>query len=510
MSAHVSRDGSVNLGWGAAGTFARAWWYPSRLRMLFNTWAFWVFLAVAVPLYWVLPFRWQNRMLIVASYYFYGCWNWKFLPLIAGSTVMDYYLGVAVAGARTPRARRRLVAISVIVNLALLGFFKYYGFFAREASDLSARWGVPLSLPFWSIVLPVGISFYTFQSMSYVIDISRGVSPPARSFLDFALYVSFFPHLVAGPIMRSGNSQMGVGLLKQIERPRFYRDGDFQEGLYHVGLGLFKKVVIGDNMASLVHTIFSTPVAQLTGPECLAGVYAFAFQIYADFSGYSSIAQGVAKWMSIDLMDNFRMPYFAVNPSDFWRRWHISLSTWLRDYVYISLGGSRRGQLVTYRNLMLTMILGGIWHGANWTFLAWGAFHGGILCVYRLVDRKGQDKSIRDYSLVGGFARAFLLFNLVCVGWLLFRASTIQQAWQMLVRTLTNAEVTPLARVILESIAFYAGPLLAYEYWVERKKDLTALVRTHWTARTAAYSYATLMLIFFPSPTAHEFIYFQF
>jgi D-alanyl-lipoteichoic acid acyltransferase DltB (MBOAT superfamily) len=478
--------------------------------MLFNTWNFWAFLAVVLPLYWILPFRWQNRMLIVASYYFYGCWNWRFLPLIAGSTLMDYVLGIAVARAPSPRAKKRLVAISVVVNLALLGFFKYYGFFAHEAARFFASIGVPLSLPFWGVVLPVGISFYTFQSMSYVIDISRGTTQPARNFRDFALYVSFFPHLVAGPIMRSGNTANGVGLLKQLQSPRHYRDGDFQEGLYHVLLGLFKKVVVGDNMATLVNAVFQTPAGNLTGPECVMGVYAFAFQIYADFSGYSSIAQGVAKWMGIDLMTNFRMPYLAVNPSDFWHRWHISLSTWLRDYVYIPLGGNRGGNGATYRNLMITMVLGGIWHGANWTFVAWGTFHGALLCAFHWLEPEGQAKSLRDYGTTRGLLRAFLLFQLVGVGWLLFRANTVGQAWGMLARATTDLTVTPLARVILESMIFYVAPLFLYEFWVERKGDLTALVRSPWRARAAVYAYGLSMLMFFPAPTVHEFIYFQF
>jgi len=275
-------------------------------------------------------------------------------------------------------------------------------------------------------------------------------------------------------------------------------------------LGLFKKVVIGDNMATLVNSVFQAPLASLTGPECIVGVYAFALQIYADFSGYSSIAQGVAKWMGIDLMVNFRMPYLAVNPSDFWRRWHISLSTWLRDYVYISLGGNRRGRLFTYRNLMITMILGGIWHGANWTFAAWGIYHGALLCAYRVVDRRGQDRSLHDYSFLGGAVRAFLLFQLVCVGWLLFRAATIEQAWGMFRLAVTDFRITPFARMIAESMVFYAVPLLVYEYWVEKRRDITALVRADWKPRAAAYSYAMLMLIFFPAPNVHEFIYFQF
>ncbi len=448
-------------------------------------------------------------MLVVASYFFYGCWNWRFLPLIAGSTVMDYYLGRAISRAEEGR-KRRLVAISVVVNLALLGFFKYYNFFAAQALA-GLHWaGVPASLPVLNVILPVGISFYTFQSMSYVIDISRGVTKPAARFLDFVLYVCFFPHLVAGPIMRSGNSENGRGLLKQLQEPRTYRDGDFQMGLYYILLGLFKKVVIGDNLAGLVASVFNTPVSHLTGPECLMGVYAFAIQIYADFSGYSSIAQGVARWMGIDLMTNFRMPYLAVSPSDFWRRWHISLSTWLRDYVYISAGGNRKGNLATYRNLMITMALGGLWHGANWTFIAWGLFHGALLCSYRVADRGGQSRTIRDYSFAPALMRIVLMFNLACVGWLLFRAQSLTQAGHMMSLMLTNFQVTPLARTIFESLLFYAAPLMVYEYWVERREDLAGLVAQPWVWRAAAYSYCLLMLIFFPSPSKHEFIYFQF
>jgi len=479
--------------------------------MLFNTWPFWVFLSVVLPLYWLLPMRWQNRMLIVASYYFYGCWNWKFLPLIAGSTLMDYYLGNRVARERaTGGSVRRWVTISVVVNLALLGAFKYYGFFASEADRLFKHLGLPSVLPFWRVVLPVGISFYTFQSMSYVIDIARGKSAPASSFRDFALYVAFFPHLVAGPIMRSGNSPGGFGLLKQLQATRVYRDGDFQEGLYLVVLGLFKKVVVGDNLASYVNAVFQTPTSQLTGPECIAGVWAFALQIYCDFSGYSSIAQGVARWMGIDLMVNFRMPYFAVNPSDFWRRWHISLSTWLRDYVYISAGGNRECVLRTYRNLMLAMVLGGIWHGANWTFLVWGVFHGALLCVYRFASPRGGELTIHDRPIGIGIVQAVFLFQLVAVGWLLFRASSIGQAWGMAVRAATNFEVTPLARLIGEIMLFYAGPIIAFEAWVEWRQRLDALVRGRWGWRAAFYTYCVLMLILFPPPTAHEFIYFQF
>jgi len=458
--------------------------------MLFNSWTFWAFFAIVLPLYWLLDHKRQNWFLIAASYLFYGWWDWRFLILIAFSTVMDYHLGRLVAA----RPRKSWVVLSVVLNLALLGVFKYYNFFAGELARATG-----LSLPMLQLILPVGISFYTFQSMSYVLDISRGVTQPAKSLANFALYVSFFPHLVAGPIMRSGNS-MGKGLLKQLEAPRVYRDRDFQDGLYYILLGLFKKVVIGDNLATLVNGVFAADPSKLTGLEVLCGVYAFAWQIYADFSGYSSIAQGVAKWMGVDLMDNFKMPYLAVSPSDFWRRWHISLSTWLRDYLYVPLGGSRGGKLLTYRNLMLTMILGGIWHGANWTFIAWGLLHGLILCGYRLLPEP------KGFS----WWRAAVMFHLVCLGWLFFRAESIGQAWAFLQLIVTRPEVTPLSVSMLSMLAFYAGPLFLFELWVERRKDMVSLESAPMPARALVYAYAALMLLFFPSPEVHEFIYFQF
>jgi D-alanyl-lipoteichoic acid acyltransferase DltB (MBOAT superfamily) len=481
--------------------------------MLFNSWTFWAFFAVVLPIYWFLPFRKQNLFLIGASYLFYGWWDWRFLILIAFSTVMDYCLGNLVANTPPGPRRRSYVKISVIVNLALLGVFKYYNFFSTELAHGLATLSVKASLPILHVILPVGISFYTFQSMSYVLDISRGVTKPASNFLNFALYVCFFPHLVAGPIMRSGTKEhdpLGRGLLKQIEAPRFYRNRDFQLGLYYIILGLFKKIVIGDNMASLVNTVFQSDPSKLSGLEVLAGVYAFAWQVYADFSGYSSIAQGVAKWMGIDLMDNFKMPYLAVSPGDFWRRWHISLSTWLRDYVYISLGGNRRGKWLTYRNLLITMLLGGLWHGANWTFIAWGLFHGLLLCGYRLAPGKTKNTSAPNLSLFGRSWRVFLMFNLVCLGWLLFRAESISQAWEFARLIVAHPHLTPLAISMLGLIVFYVSPLLLYEIWVEHRKDLLALPAAPWWPRALVYTYCSSMLLFFPSPVAHAFIYFQF
>ena len=480
--------------------------------MLFNSWAFWLFFSIVLPVYWLLPHRAQNIFLTFASYVFYGWWDPRFLLLIAFSTVMDFMLGNLVAAAPIGPKRDSYVKFSVIVNLLLLGIFKYYNFFAQELSLLTTSLGMSVSLPVLQVILPVGISFYTFQSMSYVLDIARGVTKPAGRFVDFVLYVSFFPHLVAGPIMRSGTKEhdpLGRGLLKQLEVPRHYRVGDFQEGLYYILVGLFKKVVVGDNMATIVNMVFTKNASELTGPECLVGIYAFAWQIYADFSGYSSIAQGIAKWMGIDLMDNFRMPYMALDPSDFWKRWHISLSTWLRDYLYIPLGGNRGRPWLTYRNLLITMILGGIWHGANWTFVFWGLFHGLLLCGYRLLSTEGKgDPQAAGFCLLAW--RRVVMFNFVSVGWLLFRAESMTQATQFAQLIVTDWHMTPLALSMFSLLFFYVGPLFLYEIWVEHRQRLTALLETDWVPRTLLYAYCALMLILFPSPVAHEFIYFQF
>jgi alginate O-acetyltransferase complex protein AlgI len=476
--------------------------------MLFNSWTFWVFLGVVLPVYWLLPFRPQTIFILVASYFFYGSWNWRYLPLIALSTLMDFSLGRLVGSASSDRVKRRYVIVSIIVNLLLLGTFKYYDFFASQVDNGLGAIGVQVSLPLLHLLLPVGISFYTFQSMSYVFDIARGITSPAKNFWNFALYVSFFPHLVAGPIMRSGakgQDAFGRGLLTQLEAPRQSRPNDFAVGLYHVIIGLFKKIAIGDNLAALVDMVFSHNV-QNTGIDCLLGVYAFAWQIYADFSGYSSIAQGVAKWMGIDLIDNFKAPYIATSPSDFWRRWHISLSTWLRDYLYIPLGGNRGGERQTIRNLLTTMLLGGLWHGANWTFLFWGLYHGLLLWVYRAAELEKQPASGAERAL-----RIVVTFHLVCFGWLLFRADSMEQAGNFLYLMATDWHTTPNTIPMLGLIAFYSLPLFAFEYWASsRGENIPALVAGAWGARAGVYCYAVMMLLFFQPPNSHDFIYFQF
>jgi len=479
--------------------------------MLFNSFVFWGFFALVLTLYRVLPHRAQNWLLLVASYVFYAYWDWRFLGLIFFSTAVDYYLGGALAATHEQRKRRLLLISSVVVNLTVLGFFKYYGFFVTEANAALTSIGLTSALPVLQIVLPVGISFYTFQSLSYTVDIYRGHTQPANSLPEFALYVAFFPQLVAGPIERSST------LLPQVIAPRVMDRIGLAEGIYLILLGLLKKVVVADNMAVIVNQVFSRPTDMLTGVEVLVGVYAFAFQIYGDFSGYSNIAQGLARIMGFRLSWNFRMPYFSTSPSDFWNRWHISLSSWLRDYLYIPLGGNRGGAYKTYRNLALTMLLGGLWHGAAWTFIFWGAFHALILIIYRLVPSLAGTPAVVGHPLNGALAthagtllRIVLMFHLVCFSWLLFRAEGMGQVWKMLSVMAADFRATPFAWFALGMLAFIALPLLAYEAWLERHDNqLVILERGVWL-QSGVILYFMLMLLIFPPIQQQAFIYFQF
>jgi len=471
--------------------------------MLFNSFIFWIFFFIVICLYRCLSHKSQNRMLLIASYIFYGYWDYRFLSLIFISTVVDYFVANAIQESKEQKTRKFALSVSIVSNLGILGIFKYFDFFSHEVSVLFTGLGLDVSLPLLNVVLPVGISFYTFQTMSYTIDVYQGVTKPTRKFLDFALYVSFFPQLVAGPIERSSH------LLPQILKPRTVRENDFSEGLYHVLIGLFKKIVIADNMAPIVNSIFSTPTSDLSGMEVLVGVYAFAFQIYGDFSGYSSIAQGIAKWMGFDLMWNFKMPYFSISPGDFWQRWHISLSSWLRDYLYIPLGGNKGGTLFTFRNLVITMLLGGLWHGAGWTFMLWGLYHGLLLIVYHLFETNGENKDFSLFSIKHVF-KIILMFHFVCGSWLLFRAESVQQVIGMLDALVFNFYPTDFAIFSFAMLLFFSGPLMLYELWLEKTRNNLMILNVHWLYRALFYTYLILMIFIFPPDKPQDFIYFQF
>ena len=473
--------------------------------MLFHTFTFWTFFSIVAALYSVLKLRGQNALLLVAGYIFYGWWDWRFLILIALSTVVDYAVGRQISLTEEPAGRKRWLIVSLIFNLSLLGVFKYLGFAVAQVGSLAHFFGY--SGPWWvpHIILPAGISFYTFQSLAYTIEVYRRTTKPAPSLFDYAVYVSFFPQLLAGPIERPGH------LLGQVIRQRPpLNDQRFREGLYFVIRGLFLKIVVADNLSLIASSIFAQPPAQLTAWEVLAGVYAFAFQIYGDFCGYSTMAQGIARWLGFELMDNFNQPYFATSPRDFWRRWHISLSTWLRDYLFIPLGGNRGGTARTCRNLMITMLLGGLWHGASWTFITWGAFHGAWLVLHRLYcDKRGREAAPQS-SVALTTVKMIVTFHLVCVSWLFFRAQSMDQVWTMLGRLVSDWRWSPLAACSLSKIAVFTLPLLLFEAWVERKGKPLALTESPWPARALVYLAMILALIYFSPDLPSEFIYFQF
>jgi alginate O-acetyltransferase complex protein AlgI len=463
--------------------------------MLFNSYTFWIFFAIVLIVHRRLPHRGQNRLLLVASYVFYGYWDWRFLSLILASTVVDYFVALSISQEdRDLKQKKLFLFISLAFNLGMLGVFKYLDFFIAETSAMMRGLGMEVSDASLGIILPVGISYYTFQTLSYTVDVYRGKTAAVRGFYDFALYVSFFPQLVAGPIERS------TRLMPQIINPRTHQPNAFRDGLYHIVYGLFMKIVVADNMAVLVNHVFELPGGELGGVTVMIGVYAFAFQIYADFAGYSSIAKGVARWLGFDLMTNFNHPYFSASPREFWQRWHISLSSWLRDYLYIPLGGNRGGAWKTARNLLTTMLLGGLWHGANWTFLIWGLIHGVWLGIHRVL---GSREGLRILKI-------FATFHLVCLTWLFFRAETLTQATSMLMSLGSGWQLDAFAQFAFATIAFYLLPLIAYEIWVERKGSLLALTQTHWAIRACVYIYVVLMLLYFSAPVQNEFIYFQF
>jgi D-alanyl-lipoteichoic acid acyltransferase DltB (MBOAT superfamily) len=473
--------------------------------MLFNSYAFALFFAALFPTYWLMA-RWpraQNVLLLGVSYYFYSRWDARFLSLLILSTVMDFACGLWVSREEDPRRRKTVVALSMALNLGMLGFFKYYNFFAESLHEALAGAGLSISLGTLRVALPIGISFYTFQSMSYVIDVYRREIPPTRNIVQFAAFVSFFPHLVAGPIMRP------TTLLPQITTPRRFDLEQFYQGSYLIFWGLLKKVVVADNLYPIVDDLFGR-WQTLDGGSALLAVYAFAFQIYGDFSGYTDIARGVSKCLGFELSLNFNLPYFATSPRDFWTRWHISLSQWLRDYLYISLGGSRGGTWRTYRNLMITMILGGLWHGPAWTFVFWGVYHGALLVGHRVAEpwlRRIDPSDPVDRACWKGM-RIFVTFHLVCVGWLLFRARSVEQALGLLLAMVHRPSIP--AAAYLVPVLVVVIPLLIIQLIQYLADDLDVIARTPWYVRSVFYTACFYAIVLGANFGGQQFIYFQF
>lgn len=396
--------------------------------MIFNSLNFALFLPIVFVLYWFVvrkSLSMQNLLLLAASYFFYACWDWRFLFLLLFSTGLDYYTGIKIADAKQPRIRKFWFWTSIIINLGFLGVFKYYNFFVESFTDFLAGFGFEVQPWLISVILPVGISFYTFHGLSYVIDIYKGRIPAERNPVDYALFVSFFPLLVAGPIERATH------LLPQIKKARQFNYARAVDGLRQILWGLFKKVVIADQCAEYANLIFSNS-ADMSASTLVLGALFFTFQIYGDFSGYSDIALGTARLFGIELLQNFSFPYFSRNIAEFWRRWHISLSSWFRDYLYIPLGGSRGGMWMKVRNTFIIFLVSGFWHGANWTFIVWGALNAFFMMpsVLSKTNRHYLD-TVAQYKLLPTLKELYLMlvtFALTVFAWIFFRAENMTHA----------------------------------------------------------------------------------
>jgi alginate O-acetyltransferase complex protein AlgI len=473
----------------------------------FNSLTFPVFFVLVYIAYLAArhSFRTQNFILVVASYISYGAWDWRFLGLLGGSTAANYGIGLLLqAEDRQPR-RRAIVTGGVAFNLLLIGVFKYFNFFASNLVALADACGWHIGYAAVNIVLPVGISFYTFQAISYIVDVYRRDIEATRNIVDFALFKSFFPQLVAGPIERAKH------FLPQIIRRRVIAFDDLAAGSWLVLYGYFLKVFVADNLGPIADRAFAAHASQMGG-EALLGVYAFAFQIFGDFAGYTGIAIGIARLMGFHLTTNFLYPYFITNPRAFWRNWHISLSKWLRDYVYIALGGSRGTKMQTYRNLMLTMLFGGLWHGAAWTFVLWGAYQGALLVLHRMAEP--YLSMIRVPALLASAwwgLRVLFMFHLTCFGWLIFRARSMQQVADMIQSIATDFTFPPSAIYRALEILFYVSPFVAISALQMRSADNSwGVLRLKTPARLAVVTSLYLLIAVWGQFGARQFIYFQF
>jgi D-alanyl-lipoteichoic acid acyltransferase DltB (MBOAT superfamily) len=475
--------------------------------MLFYTFDFAIFFGVVYAGAWLLNRRavaWKLWML-VASYYFYAYWDWHFCFLLAASTLIAHLGATGVSMANTQRVRRVWLAASIAGLLGLLGYFKYFSFFAVSVDNVLRGVGLGDAVPLLTPTLPVAISFFTFMAVSYVVDVYRGQLKAARP-IDLAVYLSFFPHLVAGPIVR------GTELLPQIRRPRDAQSVDFARASTLIVSGLFKKLVISSYMDSQIVTpVFGSPGAH-SALEVLFAVWGFAIQIYCDFSGYTDIAIGIALLLGVKFPVNFDGPYTARSLQDFWRRWHITLSRWLRDYLYIPLGGNRGSTLLTSRNIMLTMVLGGLWHGANWTFLAWGALHGAgqVTGHLRRTYRERQGFALENDATFAKVRQRFLTFQYVSLGWLFFRATSMSNAYAMLGRLFTGwAQSSPLVTPLL--VATIAA-VIAIQYIPRRHVDdaVAAFGRAIVPVQVAALGFGLLCTTTLMPAGVPPFLYYRF
>jgi D-alanyl-lipoteichoic acid acyltransferase DltB (MBOAT superfamily) len=477
--------------------------------MLFPTITFAIFFMVVLPTSWLLMpkrERWKIFML-AASYFFYGYWNWRFVFLLAASTLVNQAFARSIFRSTSESTRRVLLGGAVAVNIALLGYFKYADFFLRSSRDLLDSAGLSVGNTIIAVTLPVGISFFTFQALSYVIDIYRRDFEPGR-LINFATYLSFFPHVVAGPIVRARE------FMPQIEERKDPRRIDASRAFFLIFIGLFKKVVIANFLATeIVDVVFASPNRH-SGLEILVAIYAYAVQIYADFSGYTDMAIGIALLLGFRFPQNFDGPYTAISLQDFWRRWHMTLSRWLRDYLYIPLGGNRGGKLLTYRNLMITFVLGGLWHGAAWTFVVWGAIHGFFLSVEHWRRTRRAERGLPDPPDTAWrrWGARFVTFQIVCLAWVFFRAESFSNAWDILTRLFSPsawAEASPLVKFsVLLAIAVGIG-----EQYISKgalARMMARFSRLSPVAQGVTLGFALLIINTMGPRGVAPFIYFRF
>jgi alginate O-acetyltransferase complex protein AlgI len=474
--------------------------------MLFCSQQFLVFFTVVFVVYWALPWhRARVWLLLAASFYFYASWN-RWLAFIIGvSTALDYLIARGLDASASPRLRRLLLAVSLVANLGLLCYFKYANFFLRSLEEALQAAGASASLPVLSVILPVGISFYTFEAINYTVDVYRRRVPAERNLAHFMLFITFFPHLVAGPIVRARD------FLPQIHRPKRWDWARLQLGAQLFLMGLVKKLAIADRMAQFADPVFANPEQYHSGAAWLATL-AYALQIYCDFSGYTDMALGAAHLLGYKLAQNFNLPYLAANVSEFWRRWHMSLSSWLRDYLFIPLGGSRGTTWQTNRNLLLTMALGGLWHGASWTFVAWGVLHGLLLIGHRSFQAFCKRRPRLDWALQtlpGTAVRVAVTFLCVCVGWVFFRATTFTAAATLLHRLVVPhpgmGEPLPSSGLVYTVAVVVLCHALARRGWWER-----LAARLPAPVLGAGYAAVLTVTLVLAPAAGRAFIYFQF
>ncbi|WP_298757696.1 MBOAT family O-acyltransferase [uncultured Psychroserpens sp.] len=469
--------------------------------MLFNSIEFLIFFPVVFAIYWMLKnsVSKQNILLLISSYVFYGWWDWRFLSLIVYSSFIDYLTGLKIENSPSKTLKKRWLLVSLISNLGLLAVFKYYNFFADSFAQSMASLGWQVDDLTLNIILPVGISFYTFQTLSYTIDIYRDKLKPTKDIVVFFTYVSLFPQLVAGPIERASN------LIPQIKNKRIFKASQFNDGIFQIIVGLFRKIVIADNLAIYVDTVYENPDLH-NGSSLLIATLFYAFQIYYDFSGYSDIAIGSAKLLGFNFNQNFNFPYFSKSITEFWRRWHISLSSWLKDYLYISLGGNRKGIKITYRNLLITMLLGGLWHGSSWNFVIWGAIHGIALAIEKFTFSK---LNIKNFNVLG----SIWTFTVVLLSWVFFRAQDLSSSMLIIKRILSFDFGAPfignMNTVIIAILMLFLG--LSFDVFIFRKKvALEYYGSSLKTGSLAVFVSILIMIITLFYSTSNNFIYFQF